>query len=240
MGPSWGPPGFCRPQMGPMLAPWTLLSGIGPKIGYCHACSCPCTWGMNTHTMMTRQAIQAFFKTALSYQWFEHGWFNIIPTSWWDLRAVVTGLTSPYSAMEGLHLVRKEACVMFMLWRSRGSLKSSWRQLVCVRWSSPGWCPTGFNWRHHMCRGFFLPGWQVDVSETGSVFQWHLWLWRRMRATGDQQHHWLGFTTVWSIRYTHGFVVLRFVVVISPVLSNTQDTFTHILQGCCTGAVPVK
>ena len=28
MGPTWGPPGSCRPQMGPMLAPWILLSGI--------------------------------------------------------------------------------------------------------------------------------------------------------------------------------------------------------------------
>ena len=27
MGPTWGPPGYCRPQMGPMMAPWTLLSG---------------------------------------------------------------------------------------------------------------------------------------------------------------------------------------------------------------------
>ena len=27
MGPTWVPPGSCRPQMGPMLAPWTLLSG---------------------------------------------------------------------------------------------------------------------------------------------------------------------------------------------------------------------
>ena len=26
MGPTWGPPGSCRPQMGPMLAPWTVLS----------------------------------------------------------------------------------------------------------------------------------------------------------------------------------------------------------------------
>ena len=26
MGPTWGPPGSCRPQMGPVLAPWTLLS----------------------------------------------------------------------------------------------------------------------------------------------------------------------------------------------------------------------
>ena len=27
MEPTWNPPGSCRPQMGPMLAPWTLLSG---------------------------------------------------------------------------------------------------------------------------------------------------------------------------------------------------------------------
>ena len=27
MGPTWGPPGSCRHQMGPMWAPWTLLSG---------------------------------------------------------------------------------------------------------------------------------------------------------------------------------------------------------------------
>ena len=28
MGPTWGPPGSCRPQMGPVLVPWTLLSGL--------------------------------------------------------------------------------------------------------------------------------------------------------------------------------------------------------------------
>ena len=28
MGLTWGPPGSCRPQMGPMCAPWTLLSGV--------------------------------------------------------------------------------------------------------------------------------------------------------------------------------------------------------------------
>ena len=31
MGPTWGHPGSCRPQMGPMLATWTLLSGIVSK-----------------------------------------------------------------------------------------------------------------------------------------------------------------------------------------------------------------
>ena len=36
MGPTWGPPGSCRPQMGPMLAPWTLLSGsVDPDLS-CH------------------------------------------------------------------------------------------------------------------------------------------------------------------------------------------------------------
>ena len=29
MEPTWGPTGSCRPQMGPMLGPWTLLSGNG-------------------------------------------------------------------------------------------------------------------------------------------------------------------------------------------------------------------
>ena len=28
MGPTWDPPGSCRPQVGPILAPWTLLSGV--------------------------------------------------------------------------------------------------------------------------------------------------------------------------------------------------------------------
>ena len=34
MGPKWGPPRTCRPKMGPMLAPWTLLSGIWPRQDY--------------------------------------------------------------------------------------------------------------------------------------------------------------------------------------------------------------
>ena len=28
MGPTWGPSGSCRPKLGPILAPWTLLSGV--------------------------------------------------------------------------------------------------------------------------------------------------------------------------------------------------------------------
>ena len=35
MGPTWGPPGSCRPQMGPILSTWTLLSGC-IFIGFSH------------------------------------------------------------------------------------------------------------------------------------------------------------------------------------------------------------
>ena len=38
MGPTWGPPGSCRPQMGPMLAPWTLLSGMASTVLACINC----------------------------------------------------------------------------------------------------------------------------------------------------------------------------------------------------------
>ena len=45
MGPTWGPPGFCRPQMGPMLAPWTLLSGkCLTRICHPRLASCSSDW----------------------------------------------------------------------------------------------------------------------------------------------------------------------------------------------------
>ena len=41
MGPTWGPPGSCRPQMGPIMSPWTLLSGNAFQHTYItHRCSC--------------------------------------------------------------------------------------------------------------------------------------------------------------------------------------------------------
>ena len=39
MWPTWGPPGSCRPQVGPLLAPWTLLSGHCKYIA--EICPCP-------------------------------------------------------------------------------------------------------------------------------------------------------------------------------------------------------
>ena len=38
MGPIWDPPGSCGPQVGPMLAPWTLLSGWSVLVSWCQIC----------------------------------------------------------------------------------------------------------------------------------------------------------------------------------------------------------
>ena len=53
MGPTWDPPGSCRHQMGPMLAPWTLLSGISltfaslPLRWWCPSAVNIEQWGLN-------------------------------------------------------------------------------------------------------------------------------------------------------------------------------------------------
>ena len=63
MGPTWGPPGSCRPQMGPMLAPWTLLSGYVPQkridvIAYpCHYFGQSTHWGRVMHICVSKLTI---------------------------------------------------------------------------------------------------------------------------------------------------------------------------------------
>ena len=74
MGPKWGPPGPCRPQMNPILASWTLLSGSPPgrisppPLGWSYQCkACEVApdpgsrqtkvnkWGMDTKESITQR-----------------------------------------------------------------------------------------------------------------------------------------------------------------------------------------
>ena len=41
--------------------------------------------------------------------------------------------------------------------------------------------------------------------------------------------------TVYPKKYAHGFVVLRFVVVMQSFIMNSQEVFIHIHQGCFAG-----
>ena len=45
MGPTWGPHGTDRTRVGPMLAPWALLSGTRcAKTACCYICAQKCVW----------------------------------------------------------------------------------------------------------------------------------------------------------------------------------------------------
>ena len=51
MRPTWDPPGSCRPQMGHMLAPWALLSGVSNLTSDIKhlVLIIPDTWNINIH-----------------------------------------------------------------------------------------------------------------------------------------------------------------------------------------------
>ena len=48
-GPTWGPPGSWWPQIGPMLAPWTLLSGIWFIVWHIDTYTCRPMTTVNLH-----------------------------------------------------------------------------------------------------------------------------------------------------------------------------------------------
>ena len=54
MGPTWGPSGADRTQAGPMLAPWTLLSGMLPpdtSLWIWYSCLMVCENACNMHNL---------------------------------------------------------------------------------------------------------------------------------------------------------------------------------------------
>ena len=87
MGPTWGPSGSCRPQMVPMLAPWTLLSG-----SYCNqARGCSSLgerWfdahsGINAERLTFHQAVTGYQDSFVESWPFTLGvntniWLNVI------------------------------------------------------------------------------------------------------------------------------------------------------------------
>ena len=102
MGPTWGPPGSCRPQMGPMLAPWTLLLGLvmmeaGHGFTFCITdplCeeSTSYWWILPTkgqwcRTLMFFYVISPdkLLNNLSSCQWFKIAWHcNVDSRCWWQ------------------------------------------------------------------------------------------------------------------------------------------------------------
>ena len=87
MGPTWGPPGCCQPQMGPMLASWTLLSGKPLDEP---------TMTQSTNELMHHQSSWSWCSASVP-SWFD-GWFSCggpLPCYWTSVQR--SFLTSDFS-----------------------------------------------------------------------------------------------------------------------------------------------
>ena len=70
MRPTWGPPGSCRPQMGPTLAPWILLSRL-----------CYAVFGTKRFTQSPPWLLYLHWDNHTNAQWpLLLTWFNFNPT----------------------------------------------------------------------------------------------------------------------------------------------------------------
>ena len=78
MGRTWGPPGSCRPQMGPMLAPWTLLPGYSwlnhGKLA--SGCLAACHDSLLSDPHHDGSWVE-FYQTSLSEEWRQHNCYII-------------------------------------------------------------------------------------------------------------------------------------------------------------------
>ena len=73
----------------------------------------------------------------------------------------------------------------------------------------------------------WYPIWYRHVSYFGYV----VWC----RCIGETYLHISFGTTVYPMKYAHGFVVLCFVVVMQSFIMNSHEAFIHIHQGCFAG-----
>ena len=83
LGPTRDPPGSCRPQLGPMLAPWTLLSAIsGPHVGpmnlairdviHCrlkYCCKSDALYSDRLDSSECLEAFATFFSLCAAFEW---------------------------------------------------------------------------------------------------------------------------------------------------------------------------
>ena len=76
MGPTWGPSGAVRTQVGPMLAPWTMLSGI-PQSPLRQWCG----WNSTQHQTW-RRALREEFVHASILCWIELYCFGVRRYFW--------------------------------------------------------------------------------------------------------------------------------------------------------------
>ena len=176
MRPTWGPPGSCRPHMGPMLAPWTLLSGV--------LCCCYCTILWPGHLQALRD-----------YVWVSYGY----GTSFWKIWIYsVTGViliqiltTIPlrwrHNGRDSVSNHQPRDCLLNPLFRCRSKKTSKRRVTGLCAGNSPGtgefparMASNGENvsiwWRHHEFQGSSTApprlGSVLFLAATKQLYEW--------------------------------------------------------------------
>ena len=87
MGPTWGPPGSCRPQMGPHAGPKNLVIRVMQKVFPCRSSACnlhEICWTVRNHSM-SRLFWVSFRGCFWEYFWVM--WFRNSANAFWDLAA---------------------------------------------------------------------------------------------------------------------------------------------------------
>ena len=148
MGPSWGPPGSCRPQMGPMLTPWTLLSNYNLAFDFLLSESLPMCLDICEHCRFR-------IKITISYNIVSHhadftgagardSWWRHQMETFSALLAICAGNSPVTAEFIAQRLVTRSFDVFFDLRLNKRLSKQSW-----------GWwfeTPSHPLWRHCMLR----------------------------------------------------------------------------------------
>ena len=142
MGPTWGPPGANRTQVGSMLAPWTLLSGYTQKDGP----------HIYHGTQLTKDCHDAVLICSLSV------------LIWYDIsflifarRILLPQLNIGYFIIFALH---------WMMWTAQWKLRLSMstKSYLIARFMEPTWGPPGAD------RTQVGPMWATGTLLSGIVY----------------------------------------------------------------------
>ena len=122
MGPTWDPPGSCRPQLGPMLAPLTLLSGTVIKYNafkFWGSFDVEPLLGFSSCVIFQVHLRECWTTTSIpglsgSLTWKR----NETSTSWKTVRYFVNGSNAWHSIL--------------WLWQQRLMLKLIWKCMICT------------------------------------------------------------------------------------------------------------
>ena len=135
MRPTWGPPGSCRPQMGPMLAPWTLLSGISIKS---HAvCFRPCdAWSTRPPTTVPDRAVTTAPPIATQRRFFwascDSKLFSMCRDTIW--------ISASFHLGTNYELNLKNLMAVSMQWFGYKFMASQIERFMGPTWGPPGSC----------------------------------------------------------------------------------------------------